>query len=216
MDPMARYKHLIFLGLGMVVTLAAYLWFLQSPYFERFTDWSTAHVSLLFIVLAAIKTIGIIWPPIPGGILTFGAIPVIGWERAYLADLLGSLIGSSVAFWIARRWGMRFIENILDAETIRKIRRVKIAPKREFEALFIFRLFGGTVVEIICYAAGLLGVRYRNFLPAIFLSHIAVGVPFYYLGGGLFGEHVWISTLLFLALILVFWRLRTRYFVIEE
>ena len=213
---MGRYKHLIFLAAGMVLTLAAYLWFLYSPYFDVFEGWAAGHGVELFVALASIKAVGIVWPPIPGGILTFGSIPVIGWKAAYLSDFLGSMIGSSIAFWIARRWGLRFMRKILDEETLLKVRRVKIAPKHEFEALFLLRLFGGTVVEIVCYAAGILGVSYRNFIFASIISHMVIGIPFYYLGGGLFGEQTWISAFLFICLVALLYKLRKRYFTIEE
>jgi uncharacterized membrane protein YdjX (TVP38/TMEM64 family) len=116
-----NYKQ-IFLVIGFsLATMVGYIFFLQSAYFDEFSVWAQARFILFFCMLVAIKIIGIVWPPISGGLLTLGSIPVIGWWQAYLADLIGSMIGSSMAYYIAKRWGISFMSKIFDRETILQV-----------------------------------------------------------------------------------------------
>jgi uncharacterized membrane protein YdjX (TVP38/TMEM64 family) len=210
----ARYRHIVAIALASVATVGAYVWFIRSPYFETFAAWSEAHPAALFFSLLSLKIAAIVWPPIPGSVLTFGAIPIIGWFRAYLADALGSIVGSTLAYWIARRWGMRLVAHVLDKASVGKLGRVQIPHEREFEAVFLLRILGsGALTEVLCYAAGLFRIRYHNFIFASVLSHAAVAIPLYYFGRGVFGESPWTAALALLAFLLVLLMLRKRYFV---
>lgn len=211
------YKHLIIIFAGILVTGLGYLWFYGSPYFEQLSVWAQSHLIALSVALVFIKIIGIIWPPIPGGIFTLGAIPVLGWSHAYLLDLLGSVIGSSIAFWIAQRWGINFLQKIFDQKTIEKIQTIRVHKHREIEAVFVFRLFGSNIVELVCYAAGLLKVSYKNYIIATLLAHMAGGLPFYYFAGELFqGRNIFINIIFVLTAVVLFMIFKKRYFVSEE
>lgn len=96
------HKHIIILVVAAVVTLIFYLWFVNSPYFAGFKIWSQSNLAVYISVLLLIKIFGIIWPPIPGGIFTLASVPVLGWKLAFAVDYSGSLIGSSIAFFIAK------------------------------------------------------------------------------------------------------------------
>lgn len=208
-----NHKHLFalfFFGFG---TLVFYLWFINSPYFSGFLAWSQQNLILYYAVLLSIKIIGIVWPPIPGGLLTLGSIPVLGWPLAYSADFFGSMIGSTTAYFLARKYGLDFMKKIFDEDTIEKLKRVRIKPRREIESIFLFRIFGGTIIEVICYGAGLLKVRFRNYLIAITLSHIALGVPAFYLTRNILaGRGILINLSLFGFAVLLFYKLKHRYF----
>jgi len=206
------YKQIYLLLAFTVATIVAYFWFIKSPYFDDLQTWASAHFWLFISLLVLIKIAGIVWPPINGGLLTLGAIPVVGWLPAYLADLTGSTIGSSIAFFIARKWGLDFMRKIFDASTIARVQRVKIRPNREFEAVFVSRLLGGTLLELLSYGAGLIGIRFKNYLPASILSHIVIGVPLYYFANGIIsGRNVLINFVLVFILMMLFFFARKRY-----
>jgi uncharacterized membrane protein YdjX (TVP38/TMEM64 family) len=74
------------------------------------------------------------------------------------------------------------------------------------------RLFGGSIVEVVCYGAGLLKVRFSRYLPASVVSHAAIGVPFYFFAGDLIaGRNFFINGMLVVILILLFMFARNRY-----
>ena len=163
--------------------------------------------------MTLIKILGVIWPPIPGGLFTLGAIPILGWLTAYTADFLGSVTGSIIAYVLGNKYGFPFLEKILDGSTIQKIKKIKIKKNKEFESMFFLRIFGGSIMEVVVYASGLLGVRFSNFIVAGTLSHLLVGLPTYFLAGELAsGKNAFLHVASFVLLIVIFSKFKNRYF----
>lgn len=207
------YTHLIILGLGFWITIIAYFWFASTPYFALFKIWAHDHLALFYLIIIPIKVIGLIWPPLPGGVFTIGSIPAVGWMHAYIADFIGTAIGSTLSYYIAFCWGMPFLKKILDQPVIEKIQKIKIVKKREFEAIFAFRLFGGNLFEIISYGAGLLRIRFSHFICATMVSHIVIGLPFFYFTHALFeGKNMIMNIIFIIGMIVLFVFLKDRYF----
>lgn len=211
---MKNQKNLFLLLAFICVIVPLYLWFVKTPQFETFTLWSQRNFILFFTLLTAVKIIGIVFPPLPGGLLTLGAIPVIGWQYAYLADLLGLTLGSSWAYFIGKKYGYALLHKLFDESTIEKVKKIKVVKSREIETVFVLRAFlGSAVTEIVCYAAGILQIRYRNFLIGSTLSHLVMGIPLYYFANSLFTKKQVIINLILAAIIIpLLWKFRRRYF----
>lgn len=208
-----KYKNLILLGFCYVFTVVVYFLFLKSSYFHIFESWVQRNFFLYFVTIVIIKILAIIWPPIPGGIFTLGSIPVLGWQYAYLADLVGNLTGSSIAYFLGKRYGENILQKFFDESTIAKIQRIKIKKHREIEAVFVLKAFmGSVVVEALSYGAGLLGIKFKNFFAGSILSHFVIALPFFYLVNNVVkGEYVYITIILFLAGAIILWEWRGRY-----
>ena len=175
--------------------------------------WAQRHIFLFFVLLTGVRIAGIVWPPLPGGIFTLGSIPILGWRNAYTADLIGSILGSMIAFWLARTWGEELLVKIFDQATVQKIKRLRVKKHRELEAVFMFRLFGGTIVEAICYGAGLLRVGYGNFFIATVASHAVVSIPtFYFAHSFLENSDILLNTIFIIILVPLFFIAKRRYF----
>jgi uncharacterized membrane protein YdjX (TVP38/TMEM64 family) len=206
------YTSLIFIVLIAVISLIAYLWMIRQPFFEDFILWAQANFVLYFVLLVFVKVLAIVWPPLPGGILTMGSIPVIGWVAAYLAEALGAIIGASIAYMLGKRYGYSFLRKVLDETTIRRMQNVKIKKNKELEALFFVRLFSGGISEAISYGSGLMGVRYRNFFLATCGSILTTLPIFYFLNEIITGRNIAIYVPIVLVLAIFFWKKRGRYF----
>lgn len=207
------WKFGIWLILGIIVTLLIYSYFIQSNQYPLFVKWSDSHKTELILILLIIKVVGIVWPPVPGGLITLTSIPIFGWSVAYLIDLTGSIIGSWIAYELGKHYGYEFLSKFLGHDLIQKVRKIKIKKNKEFEGILVLRFFGGTIVEVVAYSAGLLGVGIGNFLLAGFISHIIVGVPSYYFAGNIFsGQNTIISVVSFLLLLLLLTKFKNRYF----
>jgi uncharacterized membrane protein YdjX (TVP38/TMEM64 family) len=200
------------IAVTFAATIAGYLWFMRSPHFATFMSWADAHRTALLVTLVVWKIAAIVWPPLPGSLITFGSIPIVGWLPAYLADFIGSFCGAAIAYWIAQRWGIAFVRHLLGANAAEKIASVKIPPHREFEAVFVFRILGAGLIEAICYAAGILKIHFGKFIAAILISHAALGLPAFYFGREIFAGRFLTSILLFAGFALVLLFLRKRYF----
>jgi uncharacterized membrane protein YdjX (TVP38/TMEM64 family) len=71
---------------------------------------------------------------------------------------------------------------------------------------------GGTVLEAICYGAGLLGVKFKNFLIASVVSHSIVGLPTFYFANNLLeGRNVTITAVSVVVAVLIVYKYRHRY-----
>lgn len=206
-------KH-IWITLFLVsIPLIIFIWIKQSGNFDVFYAWSQQNLVLFVVVLFLLKVLAMIYPPLPGGILTLGAIPVIGWFEAYMVDLAGSMVGSSIAFVLGKKYGYRFLHKVFDEETVKRFHAIKIKPGREIESVFVLRTLGGMIVEVIAYGSGLLGIGYFNFLIGSTLSHVVVGIPAYYLASNIFStQNIVISVVLAVLSVTVLWRVKGRYF----
>lgn len=209
-----NYKNLILLGGVFLVTFVIYFWFTKTPYFEDFRRWSEQNIILLMIILILWKALAIVWPPIHGTILTLGAIPVIGWELAYLADILGNILGSSIAYFIGIHYGYALLYKLFDDKVVNKVKKFKVRPHREVEATFVLRILtGSSAVEVVCYGAGLMRIKYINFIIGTVLSHLALGAPAFALIGTAFSPRMIIlNVALAVVAVPVIWKLRGRYF----
>lgn len=209
----SRALSIAAIAITFAATIVAYVWFIRSPHFVTFMKWARTHETELLVALVVWKVAAIVWPPIPGSLVTFGAIPILGWFPAYLADFTGTAIGSAIAYWIAYHWGTKFVAHILGKSTADKLQSFQVPADREFEAVFVFRILGAGMVEAICYAGGLLRIRFDKFMLAILLSHAVLGLPAFYLGRDLFQGRFWTSALLLLTFIVFVVFLRKRYLV---
>lgn len=193
-------------------TIAAYFWFTKSPYFETFNLWTQQNLLLFYTTLLLAKVLAIVWPPLPGGLFTLGSIPFIGWFQSFLVDFVGGLTGASIAYFLGRKYGYPFLKKLFNDKLIQKIRETRIKPHREMESIFIGRIAGnGNLMELVCYGAGVLKVRFKNFFVASFLAGL-LSLPVYYLGGNLFSKNSMLAGVIIGALtLLLFWKLKGRY-----
>jgi len=206
-------KHLIVTILAFIVPLVAFLWLKQSGRFPDFNVWANNNFLLFIVVVFIFKTIGYIYPPMPGGIFTLASVPVIGWLNAYLLDLAGTVVGSTVAYILGRKYGVGFLQKLLDAVTIEKIKNLKIKKNRELESIFMFRILVGSFAEAIAYGAGVLKIGFGNFMVATIVSHAVLGIPAYYLAKNIFSApNMIVSIVLAGVFIWLLYKLKGRYF----
>lgn len=194
--------------------------FFRSELFVTFHTWVSGHALLFSIFLFLIKVIGIVWPPLPGGLFTLGAVPLIGWKWAFTIDLVGNLVGSLIAFSLAKRYGKELVQKLFPVETLMGIKKTKIKPEHEMEIVFLLSLLTGLVMaEIASYGFGLIPVKTKNFLIGNSTAHITRNAPLFVLFGTLTGRgSFFVMVLLFAIVVPLLIIARKRYFeiVVEE
>ena len=100
------------------------------------------------------------------------------------------------------------MKKIFDDSTLIKIRRLKIKKEREFESIFLMRIFGGTIVEVVCYGAGVLGVGFGNYLLASVLSHLPFGILLFFAADNILnGKGALLSLILLGFAVILFYKL---------
>ncbi len=117
---------------------------------------------LLILALAAILVI----PVLPalifqvGGGLAFG--PGLGFVYVLIADILGATIG----FWLARRWGNRLLTRWLKPATMARIEQ--LARRLNWQSIILLRLLPGPAYPLISFAAGISPLSFGRFIASSF------------------------------------------------
>jgi uncharacterized membrane protein YdjX (TVP38/TMEM64 family) len=206
-------KQLLITFVVILIPLVIFVWIKQSGNFDAFYHWSQQNIYLFVSVLFIMKVAAIVYPPLPGGILTLGAIPILGVMNAYLVDLIGGMVGTSIAYALGRKYGYSFLEKIFDDSTLKRIKLIKVKPNREFETIFMLRILGSSIVELISYGAGLLKINFSSFIIGTLISHVVIGVPTFYLAKNIFSvQNILLSLSLLGLSILIMWKMKGRYF----
>jgi len=205
------YKHLFSLAVGFAVTIIAIVIFAQSSYFPRFEALIQQNVFLYSFVLVIIKITGTVWPPIPGGAINIASIPLLGWSLAFLVDLIGGVIGGSLAYLFGRKWGARLLNKIFDTKTLDFLNKIRVPEEKQFEAILVFHTLG-PVIELVAYGSGFLRVRYKNYLLGWLVSHIILALPLFYLAEGIFQRSFLYHGSILIIGVVALYLLRKRYF----
>lgn len=189
-------------------------WFFKSSYFPVVDAWIKTNIVLYVVVLFIYKSVGVLFPPIPAGVITLASIPFLGWFGAYMVDMVGSIAGGMVAYWLGKKYGKNILEKLFDTSTVEKIVRTKVKKGKEIEAVFMFRvLLGSTILEAVYYGAGFLKIPFGKFLIGASLSHIAVGVPSFILANNIFsGKNLVLTGILSVVALIFVLKTKGRYF----
>ncbi|MFC6942526.1 TVP38/TMEM64 family protein [Salinirubellus sp. GCM10025818] len=173
------FVHLLALGLAFVVVTV-----LVQRHFGFLTD---AQALREFIrgygilapgVLIVLQAVQVVAAPIPGQILAVVAGYLFGAWWGTLYNMIGITIGSTIAFWISRRYGRAYVETIVHEEALARFDTVSDDYGKP--ALFFFFLVPGLPDDVICFAGGLTNIPLWQLVvlaaigraPAFFLVNV--------------------------------------------
>ncbi len=101
---------------------------------------------------------------IPGGMLLTGGVLIFGPWEGLLYNFLGTILGSCLNFWIARRWGHRVAAHFMSDATMDKYLGW-LNQGRKFDRLFAWAiLLPFFPDDALCLIAGLSNMTWRRFL----------------------------------------------------
>lgn len=164
---MARKKLFSYLTLLLSVLIIFFLYpRLQNP--EIFQTlilnlgWKGIFLDLLIISLL------MFFPFIPFSLLAGINILLFGWLGGFLLSLTGSLLGSSLAFWIGRHLGQEWARPHL--EKLGKWN--KLSDTKNFYLIVLARLIPFLPSAAVNYAAGVSPMKFPLFLGATLLGKL--------------------------------------------
>jgi uncharacterized membrane protein YdjX (TVP38/TMEM64 family) len=105
------------------------------------------------VVLIGLQTAQVVVAPIPGQVLAVVAGYLFGPWWGTLYNMLGIALGSTLAFWLARRYGRAYVEEIVHADALAWFDGLDDDHTRL--ALFLFFLVPGLPDDVLCFAGGL-------------------------------------------------------------
>ena len=97
------------------------------------------------------------------GVLAFGPV----WGFVY--NEIGLIIGSVIAYFLAKRYGLKLIKSLFKQEQVDKY--LGYIRNNKFEKVFFFGiLLPGLPDDLLCYVSGLSNITFKRFLAIIVLG----------------------------------------------
>ena len=163
------------------------------------------------LLLVIWRVVGIIFPAIPAGVVSFAAVPIFGWLKTYLYTLTGIMIGTSISFSLARKFREPLVKRFVPIKKIHKLED-KLTEKQKFLGIVGLRLFTVPVMDFSSYAAGLSKISFPKFFLATLIASIPDIAIFY------FGEQLYktfFGRSIIIAVSVLFF-IGTGYFVLKR
>jgi uncharacterized membrane protein YdjX (TVP38/TMEM64 family) len=141
------------------------------------------------LVFAAIQVVQVIISPIPGNITTLAGGLLFGFGKGFLLSYVSIVLGSLIAFGLARKLGKPFVVKIVGEKITHKYMDV-LTSRQKVVLIFMFVLpfFPD---DALCLIAGLSGISWGFFIVILLLTRPA-GILFSALvGSGAVSVPVW-------------------------
>ena len=97
---------------------------------------------------------------LPGSVLTIAGGAIFGFPLGTLLNWLGASLGAMSAYWLARGLGLDAVQRLLGA---RAARLEQLAGSHGFTTVLRLRLIPVVPFNLLNFAAGLAGVRFRDY-----------------------------------------------------
>jgi uncharacterized membrane protein YdjX (TVP38/TMEM64 family) len=110
----------------------------------------------------------VIFAPIPGNVTTLVGGVLFGFWRSFMISTLAIIAGSTLAFWLARRFGMALVRRFVDEASLTKYTR--LLKGRSGLLLGIVFLFPFFPDDLLCFLAGMTPIRLPAFILLVALT----------------------------------------------
>jgi uncharacterized membrane protein YdjX (TVP38/TMEM64 family) len=114
----------------------------------------------------------VVAPLSSGPIQLFSGVLFGLWEGT-LYTLIGEVIGGSINFWLARRFGRPVVERVVGAGEMPRIDRF-INQIVDWKTLLYARIFLFSIYDFVSYAVGFSKLRFRTY---VIISAVAGIIP---------------------------------------
>ncbi|MDP3735036.1 MAG: VTT domain-containing protein [bacterium] len=155
----------------LVVVLAVVYGFARLIGFDRIEERVEALGIFGPLLLALLKASTLVFAPLGGAPLYPIAGALFGFSKGLAIMTVGDVVGSSVAFWISRRFGTRIATYFLSKPGMRAAEEV-LRYIGTTKGIVQARIFFAGFPEAVHYAAGLTMIAY----PRYMLINIAIGL----------------------------------------
>jgi uncharacterized membrane protein YdjX (TVP38/TMEM64 family) len=138
--------------------LRYYRFFINPKQLKLFLASFGPYAAPVFILVQALQ---VVLAPVPGEVTGFVGGYFFGSVRGGIYSTIGLMLGSSVAFGIARTLGMKFVEKVVKKKYIEKF-NFFITHKGLYIAFILF-VIPGFPKDSLCYLLGLTHMRFLDF-----------------------------------------------------
>jgi uncharacterized membrane protein YdjX (TVP38/TMEM64 family) len=170
---MRSWIGLIGAGLTFVLVTGALIVGIQALGLERIRaaiEGAGIFAPLIFI---GVKILTYVFAPLTSGPIQIGAGVLFGLVPGTIYTLIGEVIGGSLSFLIARRWGHPVVRRLVGTDGLRRVDNF-VSQIVDWRSLLYARLFLFSIYDFISYAAGFSQVSLRAYLV---ISTVAGAIP---------------------------------------
>ncbi|MBE9099387.1 TVP38/TMEM64 family protein [Vacuolonema iberomarrocanum] len=121
---------------------------------------------LIFIPICAVS---LILAPLSGSSIYIVGGALFGKGYAFLLSLIATLLGCNANFWISRRFGRKVAARFIGHNNLDDLDQTMMRIKSH-HSVFYMTLIMPLSQDLVSYAAGLMKLRYRDFLFALLIS----------------------------------------------
>jgi uncharacterized membrane protein YdjX (TVP38/TMEM64 family) len=143
------------------------------------------------VVFVALQATQVVLAPIPGQVLAGVGGYLFGPVQGSVYTLMGVLIGSSLVFVGARRYGRPFVARLVTADTLARFD--SIIDQYGAAGLFVLFLLPTFPDDALCLIAGLSPIRPRTFLLLLVVGRAPTFVAAAYAGAGVAAGDYWLA-----------------------
>ncbi len=172
----------LLLGLTVPVFLnASQLWdFFKDP--VNIQNWVLEWGVLAPLVFVGLQILQVVVFVIPGEVTQIAGGYLFGFGMGTVYNILGNIIGSIIAFGLARSLGLGFVHAIAGPEQVKKFDHLMHSPKL-IGVFFLLFLIPGLPKDILCYLGGISSVKFPAFIVVSSIARVP-GI----VGSGLIGK----------------------------
>jgi uncharacterized membrane protein YdjX (TVP38/TMEM64 family) len=181
-SPRSRRRFLVHLfALGLVfavLTLLVRRHLVLLTDVQALREFIRGYGVLAPVVLVVLQAVQVVAAPVPGQVLAVVAGYLFGAWWGTLYNMIGITIGSTVAFWLSRRYGRAYVEDIVHEGALARFDTV--TEDYGEPALFFTFLIPGLPDDVLCFAGGLTDIPLGRLVviavlgraPAFFLANV--------------------------------------------
>lgn len=165
-------RELIVAGLGFGVFLAVMTIGINAIGLDRIQAFIEEAGPLAPLAYIALKAATYIFAPLTSGPIQVVAGAIFGnvW-LGVLYTLIGEVLGGSISFWIARRFGRPVVQRFVGKQGMKQVEEFYETRMGGWRSLAIARIVLFSVWDFLSYAAGLAPVKFSSyFLVSVILG----------------------------------------------
>lgn len=151
----------------LVVAFNLLLPSITSEEFKLFTKNLGVFAPLIVILYTVASHV---FAPIAGSPGIVLSMAIFGIYQTVFYLYIASLISAVINFWISRRYGRKWVSKFVGNSTMSEIDEFTKSEGKE--VLWIARLFGFTLFELISYAYGLTNMKFKDYMIITTLGNI--------------------------------------------
>ena len=174
---MRKRNFFLIFGVVVLILIGIYLVFKNSP--QQVITVIKTHPYLGALLLILWRIVGIIFPAIPAGVVSFAVVPIFGWLKTYIYTLTGIMIGTSISFFLARKFREPLVKRFVPIKRLHELED-RLTERQKFWAIVGIRLFTVPVMDFSSYAAGLTRISFPKFFLATLIASIPDIAIFYF------------------------------------